>query len=140
MKVRPANPADGPAVLALASEFATSFAVEPRSVQRTFVGVLATDNARLLVIEDDQVVGYLLGFLHDTFYANGPVGWVEELMVNSTYRRRGGGRMLMGEFESWVSGRGGRIVALATRRASEFYQAVGYEESATYLRKVLLRK
>jgi GNAT superfamily N-acetyltransferase len=83
---------------------------------------------------------YLLGFLHDTFYANGPVGWVEELMVNSTYRRRGGGRMLMVEFERWVSGRGGRIVALATRRASEFYQAVGYEESATYLRKVLLWK
>jgi len=29
------------------------------------------------------------------------------------------------------------LVALATRRAAPFYQALGYEESATYLRKLL---
>ena len=29
------------------------------------------------------------------------------------------------------------LVALATRRAAPFYRAAGYEESATYFRKVL---
>ena len=33
--------------------------------------------------------------------------------------------------------RGSRLVALATRRAARFYAALGYEESATYFRKVL---
>ena len=30
-----------------------------------------------------------------------------------------------------------KLVALATRRAAEFYRSVGYEESATYFRKLL---
>jgi hypothetical protein len=29
------------------------------------------------------------------------------------------------------------MVALATRRASDFWLAIGYEESATYFRKLL---
>lgn len=33
--------------------------------------------------------------------------------------------------------RGSKLVALATRRASDFYKAVGYDESATYFKKIL---
>jgi hypothetical protein len=31
-------------------------------------------------------VGYVLGFRHLTFYANGRVGWLEELVVREKYR------------------------------------------------------
>jgi hypothetical protein len=34
--------------------------------------------------------------------------------------------------------RGSKLVALATRRASDFYKAIGYEESASYFKKTLL--
>jgi len=87
--------------------------------------------------ENDNVVGYLLGFDHYTFYANGRVAWVEEIMVDETRRRRGIGRQLMRAFECWAASRGAQLVGLATRRAAPFYQALGYEESATFFRKVL---
>jgi len=40
----------------------------------------------------------LLGFDHHTFYANGRVSWVEEIMVSEDYRRRGVGRLFDEEF------------------------------------------
>jgi GNAT superfamily N-acetyltransferase len=83
-------------------------------------------------------VGYLLGFDHPTFYANGRVAWVEELMVGEAWRRQRVGASLMRAFEDWARGRGCRLVALATRRAAAFYTATGYEESATFFRKLLL--
>ena len=85
-----------------------------------------------------QRVGYLLGFRHLTFYANGPVGWVEEIVVRDQERGQGVGRILMSAFEQWAADQGCALVALATRRAAPFYRALGYEESAAYFRKVLI--
>jgi GNAT superfamily N-acetyltransferase len=65
------------------------------------------------------------------------VAWVEEIMVSEALRRQGIGQLLMQEFEAWAVARGCKLVALATRRAAVFYQALGYEESATYFRKLL---
>ncbi len=53
-------------------------------------------------------------------------------------RGRGIGRILMDAFERWAATEGCALVALATRRAGPFYRALGYEESATYFRKVLI--
>jgi hypothetical protein len=39
------------------------------------------------------VIGYLLGFVHATSYANGPVAWVEEITVSEVYRQQGVIRM-----------------------------------------------
>jgi len=39
-------------------------------------------------------------------------------------------------FEDWAWEGGLRLVALVTRRAHPFYAAIGYEESATYFRKL----
>jgi GNAT superfamily N-acetyltransferase len=72
-----------------------------------------------------------------TFYANGPVAWVEEVLVEPQFRTQGAGRALMQTFEDWAVHRGCAVAALATRRAAPFYVALGYEESASYLRKVL---
>jgi hypothetical protein len=43
----------------------------------------------------------------------------------------------MTTFERWARGRGCALVALATRRAATCYHALGYEDSAAYLRKLL---
>ena len=85
----------------------------------------------------EETVGYLLGFEHLTFYANGPVGWVEEVFVRGQDRGRGAGRALMSAFEQWAAVRDCALIALATRRAAPFYRALGYEESAAYFRKIL---
>jgi GNAT superfamily N-acetyltransferase len=60
--------------------------------------------------------------------------------VRDQERGRGIGRILMSAFEQWAAAQGCALVALvalATRRATPFYRALGYEESATYFRKVL---
>jgi GNAT superfamily N-acetyltransferase len=89
-------------------------------------------------VRGHESVGYLLGFRHLTFYANGPVGWVEEVVVPDQDRSRGIGRILMDAFERWAAAEGCTLVALATRRAAPFYRALEYEESAAYFRKVLI--
>jgi GNAT superfamily N-acetyltransferase len=100
--------------------------------------LLAQENACLLVAAaSGDCVGYVLGFSHLTFYANGPVGWVEEIVVHHEHRGRGVGQMLMTGFEQWAARRDFTLVALATRRAAPFYSALGYEDSAVYLRKII---
>jgi GNAT superfamily N-acetyltransferase len=135
--IRAAEPQDTAALLTLAQAFATSFVVEQEAFQQVFSSLLGDAHARLVVAEQErQVIGYLLGFEHATFYANGPVAWVEEISVSAVYRRQGVGRLLMQGFERWAAERGAKLVALATRRAAPFYQALGYEESAIYFRRL----
>jgi GNAT superfamily N-acetyltransferase len=137
-QIRPARESDVSQLFSIAQDFATSF--EPRldALESSLRYILSNEAAWLGVAEaTDQLVGYLLGFDHFTFYANGRVSWVEEMAVRSDWRRRGIGRALMQQFEGWAKLRGAKLVALATRRAAPFYRALGYEESATYFRKLL---
>lgn len=39
--------------------------------------------------------------------------------------------------ERWAVEQGAAYLALATRRAADFYRAIGYSESATFFRKDL---
>ncbi len=138
MIIRKARTDDKPEVLLLTRAFATSFAVEQPAFDQAFDKLLTHPEAFLAVAEkDEQVAGYLLGFEHLTFFANGRVAWVEEIMVSEAIRRQGIGRKLMEAFEAWAEEREAKQIALATRRAAGFYQALGYENSAAYFRKRL---
>ncbi|WP_214110359.1 GNAT family N-acetyltransferase [Acrocarpospora catenulata] len=129
---------DAEEIFALAREFAVTFRPERAAFDAAFPQLLGEEDAFLKVATVDGVVrGYLLGFAHLTLFANGRVAWVEEAMIESGYRRHGLGRLLLEEFEAWAREREAGYVALATRRASEFYRALGYEVSATYYRKML---
>uniref|UniRef100_Q01VG5 GCN5-related N-acetyltransferase n=1 Tax=Solibacter usitatus (strain Ellin6076) TaxID=234267 RepID=Q01VG5_SOLUE len=137
-RIRRAAPSDSGAVFDLTKEFATSFHPQVEAFTKSFDHLIKQDDALLLVaVEADQLLGYLLGFDHHTLYANGRVSWVEELMVRPDRRRCGFGRDLMHHFEEWAAARGSRLVALATRRAAQFYTSIGYHESAAYFRKLL---
>jgi GNAT superfamily N-acetyltransferase len=136
--IRFPSPADADAVLRLASELATSFAVREQSFRQAFGQLLSDRSACVRVAElGGVVIGYVLGFEHLTFYANGRVAWVEELMVAEAHRRQRVGKRLMDALTDWAAGQGCRMVGLATRRAADFYAALGYDASATYFRKVI---
>lgn len=138
VEVRPATRGDGAAVARLAAALARSFPFSPDAFAATYPVVLASVDARVLVADDGaDLVGYLLGSWHRTFYAGGPVAVVEEILVREDVRGRGIGRGLMAALEDWAVGHGCVLATLATRRAGPFYQALGYEESAEYFRKVL---
>jgi len=137
-RIRPAGASDAAAVADLAAGLAQSFTFSRARFDRSYPALLASDGACLLLAADgDEHLGYLLGFEHLTFYAGGPVAWVEEVFVCGRHRDAGVGRALMSGFEQWAAARDCALVALATRRAAPFYLALGYEESAVYYRKVL---
>ena len=138
-KVRRAEADDVNGVAGLAEALAASFPFERDKFHANYSVLLASDDACLLVAAagGGGLLGYLLGFRHLTFFANGPVGWVEEVLVRADARGLGVGAALMGAFEEWAAASGAPMVALSTRRAAPFYLAIGYEESAVYFRKLL---
>ncbi|GII78646.1 hypothetical protein Sru01_36280 [Sphaerisporangium rufum] len=136
--MRRAEKTDAEEIFGLAREFALSFRPERAAFEAAFPALIDNRDARLLVATvGGDVRGYLLGFVHLTLFANGHVAWVEEAMTQHGFRRRGLGRALLEEFEVWARSRNAGYIGLATRRAPEFYQALQYESSATFYRKVL---
>ena len=139
-EIRRANADDADAVADLAAELAQSFEFSREKFRENYPALFAADDACLLVaVNGHEHLGYVLGFRHLTFYANGPVAWVEEIVVRGRDRGRGIGEALMSAFEQWAAAQGCVLVALATRRAAPFYRALDYAESATYFRKLIVR-
>jgi GNAT superfamily N-acetyltransferase len=103
-EIRRAGDGDAGGVAALAAELALSFKFSADQFRVSYRALLTSDGACLLLAVDGrEYAGYLLGFRHLTFYANGPVAWVEEIVVRGRDRRRGIGRMLMEAFEGWAA-------------------------------------
>ena len=136
--IRPAVASDADALWPMVRAFAVSFTPERAAFDRTLPEVLSRTDTLLLVAEaDGAVIGYLLASVHPTLFANAPVAWVEEVMVDAGSRRAGVGSALMAAAERWARKAGAAYISLATRRAGEFYVAVGYAESATFFTKHL---
>jgi GNAT superfamily N-acetyltransferase len=136
--VRAARADDAPDVWPLVVAFATTFTPTEATFRASFTALLSLDSALLLVAETDgAVVGYLSAHAHLTFIADGPVAWVEELMVAEEHRGTGIGSALLARAEDWAAERGAAYVSLASRRAGPFYLGHGYDDSATFFRKLL---
>lgn len=134
--VRPALEKDEESVFALAAQLSAKFTVERAVFAASFAVLIRTEDVYLRVVEEKgRVIAYLLGWSRLAFYANGPVAWVQEIVVDPPHRRGGVGKQLMTDFESWAAKSGCRLISLATRGASDFYQTLGYRESATYYKK-----
>jgi GNAT superfamily N-acetyltransferase len=91
----------------------------------------------LLAERDADIIGYLLASCHGTFFANGSVVWIEEVMVAESARDMGVGRSLMDRAEEWAASIPVTYVSLASRRSVDFYRKLGYVESATYFKRDL---
>lgn len=138
MVVRKAALQDMDRIFELVKDFATSFNPQKELFLQSYKDMLSDKKVFILVADNgDKIVGYSLGFIHSTFFANGNVAWLEEIMVDDQFRRSGIGSKLIKAFEHKALEYDCKLVALATRRAAGFYSAIGYEESATYFRKLL---
>ena len=136
--LRNAKPDDQNNLLTLVQKFASSFETNKEAFENTFEKLLEDKNVDLIVAENEStLIGYVLIFHHLTFYANGTVSWVEELFVEEAFRKQGIGKKLMKKAEEKATARKSKLIALATRRAEQFYQSIGYEASATYFRHLL---
>jgi GNAT superfamily N-acetyltransferase len=136
--IREALPADSDHVFLMAKTMATSFDVDAVNFKNSYADILKNSDSICFIAEsNNKPIGYLLGFDHPAFYANGRVSWMEEIYVVDDYRKKGIGRMLTDEFEQWCAERKSKLIGLATRRAADFYKSMDYEESAIFFRKLL---
>jgi GNAT superfamily N-acetyltransferase len=138
--IRPATPEDVDQLWPLVKEFGFSYRPERRAFAQSFTDLIGRSDTLILAAATNTsaIVGYLLGSYHGTFFANGPVAWIEELMVSESARSQGVATKLMSSAEEWARSIPAAYVALASRRAGDFYLRIGYEESATYYRKTFV--
>jgi GNAT superfamily N-acetyltransferase len=136
--VRRATRRDERELFALVRAFPTPTPPEFSAFRHAFESMLADLSAALFVAEvDAQLVGYLTGYRHVTFYAVGYTAWVDEIFVAAHARKMGTGRRLMENFEEWAVQRDCKLVGLATAGASAFYERLGYASKAGYYKKYL---
>ncbi|HKS47122.1 MAG TPA: GNAT family N-acetyltransferase [Amycolatopsis sp.] len=142
-RIRHAELADAHAVFELVCQFAVSYRPHRALFDQHYELVMAamtydgTDD--LLVAEDaDVVIGYALAGRFLTFYANGPVSELRELMVAPAHRGRGVGRQLVEAVIARARAAGAAEVVVTTRRAKDYYRKLGFEETATLLKLSLV--
>jgi GNAT superfamily N-acetyltransferase len=139
LKVRRANLADELKLFELVSQFPTPTPPSTEAFAQSLRVKLKDHDAFVAVAEiDGALVGYVAGDAHETFYAGGKTAWVDEILVVQDARRRGIGRALMAEFETWAAGGRCRLVGLATQGAASFYEELGFETSSGYFKRYLL--
>lgn len=136
--VRKATRNDERELFALARTFPTPTPPEFSAFRHAFESMLADLSAALFIAEvDGEIVGYLAGYRHVTFYAAGYTAWVDEVFVSAHARKMGIGKILMQNFERWAAQRDCKLVGLATAGASAFYERIGYTSKAGYYKKFL---
>lgn len=135
--IRPAQPRDIPAITDIYNEAGVgttaSWALEPVTVedrQAWFERLVRSDHPVLVLIEDDEVVG---------FASYGPfrplAGWsptVEHsVYIRDGYRTVGGGRLLMNALIDYAQGRGVHtmvgVIDGSNEKSVSFHERLGFE-------------
>ena len=136
--IREAKQEDLKGVLALARSFPSSIELDEKSFKETWSEKLSDTNSYIGVAEiNDLIVGYVSGYLHSVFYANGATFWVDEILIKEDMRKNGIGANLMESITHWIGDRNCILIALATNEAKEFYSSLGFQDSARYFKKYL---
>ncbi len=138
--MRAAGEDDADSVFEMLSDLATSYRPDREAFDRSYSSLVSSAGADLLVAEDELgAVGYLLACDMPTLFANGPVTELLELYVKPLNRNMGVGRLLVNTSVDHTRDRGAAEVTVPTRRASEFYRAVGFELTAEFFKLELAR-
>ena len=123
MQVRPATPADLPALLVLEADSAGAAHWSEAEYHRLF----AEGGRAVLVIEEDSVQGFIVG--RDL----GPEWEIENIVVASSVQRRGLGIRLVQKLLDLARSHGAQAVFLEVRESNRaargLYRKMGFTES-----------
>ena len=132
MILRDVTEADFAAVRRLLDQL--GYASDEAEFRRRFDGVRATAGHRIIVAEEDGVIGVLHVFERPAL-DKGCEAAVQALVVDDSVRSRGVGEALMREAEAWAASRGLPTTSLYTSikrdRALAFYERLGYRIKGT---------
>jgi GNAT superfamily N-acetyltransferase len=140
LTVRSAVLADAEIVFVMLGLFATSYSPDHSVFTANYPRIIENVGSDLLVAEvDGIVVGYVLAADSLTLFANGIVTELLELYVVVEHRGQGIGRALVENAVSNAKARGSVEVTVPTRRAGDFYIALGFESTAEFFKLKLGR-
>ncbi|HEV3480612.1 MAG TPA: GNAT family N-acetyltransferase [Gaiellaceae bacterium] len=136
MIVRPAEPRDADAVLALMEGLTRpAVADDPQPQREVFLAHLDDGDARVYVAEvDGQVAGAVSLWIQPRLNWTTPQAWIPDLYVAPAFRRRGVARALLDAFVVAARGRGCHRLVLESghhrAEAHQLYEAYGFEHHA----------
>jgi GNAT superfamily N-acetyltransferase len=134
--IRPAVSADIPALAFLMNEL--GYATSTQDMRTRYAALAAhPDYATWVAVIDDQVIG-MIGLIRQLYYEkNGIYIRIGALVINSHYRKKGIGKLLMQKAENWAVETGASQVLLNSGNREErkdahaFYQRLGFEPKTT---------
>ncbi|MET9081676.1 GNAT family N-acetyltransferase [Streptomyces sp. NPDC004237] len=137
--IRDATPSDADDVYRLLTGFVTSYrpgrAVFDDVTFPRIIEAASDGSAEFLVAEQDAcVIGYLLALRVPTLFAGGAVLELLELTVAEPLRGRGTGTALIRAAQARAREAKDVEVTVPTRRAADFYRALGFRETAVHLK------
>ena len=132
--IRLANAGDAERIAALCQQLGYSASQE--QVQRRLHQIQQDESHAVYVVEqaDGQVVGWVHVLVRQLVVAD-PQTEIGGLVVDERHRRRGAGRLLMGQAERWARGKGCWAICLRSnilrKDAHAFYERIGYSNAKT---------
>jgi N-acetylglutamate synthase-like GNAT family acetyltransferase len=135
MVIRSAGEKDQNRLFELLKQFAITRIPNQAEFDKNYPQVINDPNVFLKVAEiEGNVVGYYLAILQWTFYANGKVVLLQELMMDPDYRGKGIGSDLLKHAIETAKNSGAQEISLFTSRAPDYYPRFGFEMKASYFR------
>jgi len=136
MNVRPAEPRDADAVLALMEGLTRpSVADDPEPQRDVFRAHLEDADAKVFVAElDGEVAGVVSLWIQPRLNWTTPQGWIPDLYVDPAFRRRGAARALLDASVEEARRRGCHRLVLESghdrAEAHQLYEGYGFEHYA----------
>ena len=135
VRIDDARPEDAEVLWEFLQRFATSYRPTREAFDRDYPGLLDSVEVDLLVARfSGQAAGYLLAHRVPTLFAGGPILGIAELFVDENLRGKGIGAALVSAALERAWKAGCVEATVPTRRARGFYEALGFEASADYLK------
>jgi ribosomal protein S18 acetylase RimI-like enzyme len=136
VKVRPAEPRDADAVLALMEGLTRpAVADDPRPQSEVFLAHLQDEDAQVFVAElDGEVAGAVSLWIQPRLNWTTPQAWIPDLYVDPGFRRRGAARALLDACVEEAQRRGCHRLVLESghhrAEAHQLYESYGFQHYA----------
>ena len=139
MMIREAHPGDQDGLFALVGQLGHAFPPVRSAFDATIASYFAGEQPSVLlyvaVAEDGALQGYALTTIMPLLATNGPSAQLQELVVDAAARGLDVGTQLVRAVEAECERRGVTQLTVASRRAGGFYDRLGFQESAEYMRR-----
>lgn len=136
MNVRRAEPRDADRVLALMEGLTRpAVADDPAPQREVFLTHLDREDAAIFVAEaDGELAGAVSLWIQPRLNWTTPQGWIPDLYVDPTFRRRGAARALLDACADLCRARGCHVLVLESghhrAEAHQLYESYGFEHYA----------